>query len=166
MLRPSLLSALLLSSLTAACAGTPKQAEPPAPAGRSSHARLYDAAPVEKVDIKVGAERSGHSLVVQVHGVGRGHASGQALENSKAWRVTASHGRAPLRQVLAGPAKVSRAPTGAAMGNQWDIDIQFMVAFALPDHALDIEVRVQAPTGEETRTKVSIEAPLEKLSSR
>lgn len=50
------------------------------------------------------------------------------------------------------------------MGNQWDIDIHFMVAFALPDHALDIEVRVQAPTGEETRTKVSIEAPLEKLS--
>ena len=155
-----------MSSL-AACASTARpQAERPAPTGRSSHARLHDPAPVEKVDIKIGAERSGHSLVVQVHGVGRGHASGQALENSKAWRVTASHGSSPLRQVLAGPAKVSRAPTGAALGNQWDIDIHFMVAFALPDHALDIEVRVQAPTGEENRTKVSIEAPLEKLSKR
>ncbi len=131
----------------------------------SSHSRLHDPAPVEKVDINIGAERSGHSLVVQVHGIGRGHASGQALEDPKAWRVSASYGSAPLRQVLAGPAKVSRAPTGAAMGDQWDIEVNFMVAFALPDRALDIEVRAQAPSGEVTRKKVSIEAPTEKLSS-
>lgn len=164
MIRHSLLNAFLLASL-AACASKAKPAQEPKAHARSSHSRLHDPAPVEKVDINVGAQRSGHSLVVQVHGIGRGHASGQALEDPKAWHVSASYGSAPLRQVLAGPAKVSRAPTGAALGDQWDIDIEFMVAFALPDHALDIEVRVQAPTGEETRTKVSIEAPLEKLSS-
>lgn len=164
MYRHSLLNAFLLASL-AACASKTKPPQEPKTHSRSSHSRLYDPVPVEKVDITVGAERAGHSLVVKVSAVGRGHASGQALEDSKAWHVSASYGNAPLKQVLAGPAKVSRAPTGAALGDQWDIEIQFMVAFALPDRALNIEVRVQAPTGEETRTNVSVEAPLEKLSS-
>jgi hypothetical protein len=133
---------------------------------RSSAKRLYTKVPTQKVDIEVGAERSGHSLVVQVHGIGRGHASGQELENPKAWQISASYGESPLRQVLAGPARVSRQPTGAAMGNQWDIEVQFMVAFALPDRAGKVAVRVQAPTGEVAKREISVEAPAEKLSLR
>jgi hypothetical protein len=155
---------VLLSSLVA-CGGPGKQVtEQQSTVGRSSSAHRNQAAPIERVAIDVGAQRAGHSLVVNVHGVGRGHASGEALENPKAWRVSA-YGDTPLRQVLAGPAKVSRAPTGAALGDQWDIEIDFMVAFALPDRAINIEVLVQAPSGEEIRKRVSIEAPLERLTA-
>jgi hypothetical protein len=123
--------------------------------------------PAQKVAIQVKAERSGHSLVVRVQGIGRGHQSGQELENPKAWLISASYdGNAPLRQVLAGPAKVSRQPTGAAMGTQWDIEVQFMVAFALPDRAGTVALRVQAPTGEIDDSEIPIAAPLEKLSLR
>tara|TARA_R110002096_G_scaffold239101_1_gene430707 strand:- start:67473 stop:67940 length:468 start_codon:yes stop_codon:yes gene_type:complete len=130
----------------------------------SSRERLHRAAPVEQVEITIGAQRSGHSLVVNVHGIGRGHNSGGVLEDSNAWHITATHSKAPLKLVLAGPAKVSRAPTGAAMGDQWNIDVHFMVAFALPDRAGAVEVHVQAPTGETTMQKVDVPAPLERLS--
>lgn len=147
------------------CGGAAKQPEPAAPRVRnSSHERLHTPVPVEKVDIEIGAERSGHSLVVQVQGIGRGHESGGVLEDPKAWQVTATHGAAPLRQVLAGPAKVSRAPAGAALGNQWDIEVRFMVAFALPDRAGPVEVKVLAPTGETNSRKLEVPAPVEKLS--
>ena len=149
----------------AACGGSANAPVPSDPAvDNSSRERLQRAAPVENVEIEIGAERSGHSLVVKVHGVGRGHSSGGLLEDPKAWHVTATHSKSPLRQVLAGPAKVSRAPTGAAMGDQWNIEIHFMVAFALPDRAGAVEVHVQAPTGETTMQKVDVPAPLEKLS--
>ncbi|MCP4446650.1 MAG: hypothetical protein GY811_15090 [Myxococcales bacterium] len=156
---------LAMSSISCAGSAAGPEANAPAP-DNSSHERLYSAVPVEKVDIGIGAERSGHSLVVQVHGVGRGHESGGAIENPKAWHVTATHGAAPLRLVLAGPAKVSRAPTGAAMGDQWNIEVHFMVAFALPDRAGAVEVRVQAPTGESNSHQLEVPAPTEKLSMR
>lgn len=134
---------------------------------RPSAERLKKSVPAEKVDIEVRAERSGHSLVVRVQGIGRGHQSGQQLENPKAWHITAKYdGSAPLRQVLAGPAKVSREPTGAALGNQWNIEVQFMVAFALPDRAGTVALRVQAPSGEIAKSKIPIAAPAEKLSLR
>lgn len=155
----------LLALSAGACSGAAQAPEAEEPAVKhSSKARLHTPAPVEKVEIDIGAQRSGHSLVVQVHGVGRGHQSGGVIEDPKAWHVTATHSAAPLRQVLAGPAKVSRAPTGAAMGNQWNVDVRFMVAFALPDRAGAVEVRVQAPTGETTSHKLDVPAPLEKLS--
>ncbi len=159
-------SAGLLSLLLVACAaGSVAKPEATEPMVRnSSKERLHTAAKVEKIDINIDAERSGHSLVVRVKGIGRGHTSGGELENPKAWHVTAKYGASPLRQVLAGPAKVSRAPTGAAMGNQWDIEVDFMVAFALPDRAGSVEVRVQAPSGETNTHKLKVEAPLEKLS--
>ncbi len=130
----------------------------------SSRDRLSQPAPVEKIDIQIGAQRSGHSLVVNVHGIGRGHQSGGAMEDSEAWHVTATHGSAPLKQVLAGPAKVSRAPTGAAMGDQWDVDVRFMIAFALPDRAGKVEVVVHAPSGEQHSETLTVAAPAEKLS--
>ncbi len=149
----------------AACGSSANTPAPNDPVvDNSSHKRLHTAAPVEKVEIHIGAERSGHSLVVKVHGVGRGHESGGVLEDPKAWHITATHGSSPLRQVLAGPAKVSRAPTGAAMGDQWNVEVRFMVAFALPDRAGSVQVRAQAPTGETIMHKVEVPAPAEKLS--
>ena len=66
--------------------------------------------------------------------------------------------------MLAGPAKVSRAPTGAAMGDQWNIEVRFMVAFALPDRAGAVNVQVRAPTGESDTRKIDVAAPLEELT--
>ena len=169
MLRPYLSSLLLAIGalvLMAACASHRGNSAARPTQGRSSAKRLNTPVPMEKVDILVTAERSGHSLVVHVHGVGRGHASGGKLEDPSAWQVSAAHGESPLRQVLAGPAKVSRVPAGAALGDQWDIEVQFMVAFALPDRAGTVAVRVQAPTGEVAKSEISIEAPAETLSWR
>ena len=170
MLRRSLLSLLLAvgtASTLLACGGPTKEAEAPKPDIRPSAERLKRSVPAEKVDIQVEAVRSGHSLVVNVQGIGRGHQSGQKLENPKAWHISANYdGNAPLQQVLAGPAKVSREPTGAALGDQWNIEIQFMVAFALPDRAGTVALRVQAPSGEIDKRKIPIAAPLEKLSLR
>lgn len=150
-----------------ACGGSSKTSEPEAPKVRPSVERLNRSVPAQKVDIAVKAERSGHSLVVRVQGIGRGHQSGQQLEDPKAWLVSAKYdGNAPLRQVLAGPAKISREPAGAALGNQWNIEVQFMVAFALPDRAGTVALRVQAPSGEIANSKIPIEAPAEKLSLR
>ncbi len=150
-----------------ACGGSSKAPTTVAPKGKASSERLNKSVPAEKVDIEVKAARSGHSLVVRVLGIGRGHQSGQQLENPKAWHVTAKYdGTSPLRQVLAGPAKVSREPTGAALGSQWDIEVQFMVAFALPDRAGTVSLRVQAPSGEIANRTIPIEAPAEKLSLR
>lgn len=105
--------------------------------------------------------------MVNVQGIGRGHQSGQQLEDPKAWHISANYdGNAPLQQVLAGPAKVSREPAGAALGNQWNIEIRFMVAFALPDRAGTVALRVQAPSGEIDKREIPIAAPLEKLSLR
>ncbi len=171
-----MLNRVLLSSLLAvgavsfvcACGGSQSSApEVQAPKPRASAARLKKTAPVQKVAIEVKAQRSGHSLVVRVLGIGRGHQSGQELENPKAWHVSANYdGDAPLRQVLAGPAKISREPTGAALGDQWDIEVQFMVAFALPDRAGTVALRVQAPGGEISTSEIPIKAPLQKLSLR
>ena len=170
MLRRQLLSSLLALgtvSLVGACGGSSKSLEVEAPKLRASAERLKKSVPKQKVDIQVTAARSGHSLVVWVHGIGRGHQSGQELENPKAWHVSAKYdGVSPLRQVLAGPAKVSRQPTGAALGDQWDIEVRFMLAFALPDRAGMVTLRVQAPTGEVSQSEISIEAPAQKLSLR
>ncbi len=147
----------------AGCGGSDTPATNPA-ADNASRERLSRDAPVERVDIEIDAKRSGHSLVVDVHGIGRGHQSGGPLEDPKAWQVSATHTQAPLKQVLAGPAKVSRAPAGAALGNQWNIDVQFMIAFALPDRAGDVEVTVRAPSGEQHSEKLQVPAPAKKLS--
>lgn len=158
----SLFSASLLV-LASGCASQKKVVTKPVQKN-SSAKRLNTAVPAEKVDIEVGAARAGHSLVVKVRGIGRGHTSGQALENPKAWQISANHGSSPLRQVLAGPAKVSRQPAGAALGDQWDIEVDFMVAFALPDRAGKVVIRVQAPSGEIAKQEISVEAPAERLS--
>ena len=150
-----------------ACGGSSNTPTTTAAKPRASVERLNKSVPTQKVDIAVKAQRSGHSLVVHVQGIGRGHQSGQQLENPKAWLVSASYdGTAPLQQVLAGPAKVSREPAGAAMGTQWNIEVEFMVAFALPDRAGTVTLRVQAPSGEVADSKIPIEAPAEKLSLR
>lgn len=150
-----------------ACGGSSNSPEPAASLARPSVERLNKSVPAQKVDIEVKAERSGHSLVVRVQGIGRGHQSGQQLEDPKAWHISAKYdGNAPLRQVLAGPAKISREPAGAALGDQWNIEVQFMVAFALPDRAGTVALRVQAPSGEIANSKIPIAAPAEKLSLR
>ncbi len=121
MLRRSLLTVLVAAVPLSALPACGSQSKPAAQEvkPRASAARLSKSVPARKVDIEVKAERSGHSLVVRVLGIGRGHQSGQKLENPKAWHISAKYdGDAPLRQVLAGPAKVSREPTGAALGDQ------------------------------------------------
>ncbi len=155
----------MATTWAAACGGSAASPAPERPSeDNSSREKLARAAPVEKVDIEVGAKRSGHSLVVNVHGIGRGHQSGGPLEDPKAWQVTATHSASPLKQVLAGPAKVSRAPAGAALGNQWNIEVRFMIAFALPDRAGKVVVQVQAPSGEQYSQTLAVAAPAEKLS--
>lgn len=136
------------------------------PTPRPSVERLSKSTPVEKVVIGVEAQRSGHSLIVRVRGMGRGHSSDGPMENPDLWKVTASYGKSPLRQVLAGPAKVSRDPAGAAMGDQWNVEVNFLVAFALPDRAGVVEIAVQAPGGEHMTHQLTIEAPSEPLSQR
>lgn len=121
-------------------------------------------APREKVVIEVDAKRAGHSLMVEVTGVGRGHNENGAMEDSGLWKVSASYGESPLRQVLAGPAKVSRAPTGKALGNQWDVEVKFLVGFALPDRAGSVDIYVQEPGGETKTHVIKVKAPDQRLS--
>lgn len=159
----STISIPLASSCTSS--HQPKETTPVVHAN-SSHDRLNAPAAIEKVDIDVVAQRSGHSLVVNVKGIGRGHVSGGAMENPDAWHVSASYGGSPLRQVLAGPAKIARQPTGAALGDQWDVEVNFMVAFALPDRAGKVEVKAQAPDGEQMSHRLIVKAPKQLLTRR
>ncbi len=121
-------------------------------------------APVEKVVIEVDANRAGHSLMVKVTGIGRGHGPQGPMENSDLWQVRASYGQSPLRQVLAGPAKVSRAPTGKALGDQWNVEVNFLIGFALPDRAGKVTIFVQEPGGETKTHEIEVEAPEQRLS--
>jgi hypothetical protein len=115
---------------------------------------------VEPVHIEVDVQRQGSSLILTVNGVARGHKSNSVLENPKHWRVSAALDGEPLKQVLAGPARVSREPTGAALGNQWNVFVSFMVGFAMPQDGSEVQLEVKSPDGETEKQSL----PVERLS--
>ncbi len=150
---------------TSACAGksssTPVKVHP-----RPSAKRLNQATAVENVVISMDVRRSGRSLIVEVKGLGRGHKQNGRMESSGLWSITASHNQAPLRQILAGPAKVSRDPAGAALGDQWDVEVKFLVAFELPSSAQKVVVSALEPGGVTYTKKVTLKLDQKSLSLR
>jgi hypothetical protein len=149
--------ALLL--ILPACGGTAKTetSEPVFVHKNSSRAKLTRAAPVEPVDIDIDVQRQGSSLLLTVKGTARGHQSNSVLEDPKRWQVSARLDGEPLKQVLAGPARVSREPTGAALGDQWNVYVSFMVGFAMPGEGKDLLLEVHAPDGEIRKQSVELE---------
>ena len=98
--------------------------------------------------------------------MGRGHKENGRMESSGLWKISARHNRVPLRQILAGPAKVSRDPAGAALGDQWDVEVKFLVAFELPSSAQEVVVSALEPGGVTYTKKVTLKVDPKSLSVR
>ena len=135
--------------LATACGGSSAPAEPviAGPAARPAVAR---AAPVARqpVEVSIEAQKLGQSLRLDIAGVARGHGEGEAVEDPDQWRVSAESGGEALARMVNGPVRVDRQPVGDVYSNRWDVHVRFSVAFAIPENAREVRVRVEPPQSE------------------
>lgn len=135
--------------LAASCGGSSSPAEPVI-AGSATRPAVARAAPVPRqpVEVSIQASKLGQSLRLDIAGVARGHGEGEAVEDPTQWRVSAESGGELLARMVNGPVRVDRQPVGDVYGNRWDVRVRFSVAFAIPEDAREVRVRVEPPQSE------------------
>jgi hypothetical protein len=144
---PGLLAAVILSCF--GCGGSSAPVDPVivGPPSRPAVPRVAAVAR-EPVEVSIQASKLGQSLRLDIAGVARGHGEGEAVEDPTRWQVSAESGGAALARMVNGPVRVDRQPVGDTYNNRWDIHVRFSVAFAIPQDAREVRVRVEPPGSE------------------
>src|SRR3954470_16009966 len=100
----SALAAALVAVTLAGCGGSQAAAPPPRVAHAGRRADAPTAVPVRPIEVSVRPKRSGGSLEVAIHVIGRGHGEGEAFEDQTGWSIVALDARGQeLRRIMNGP---------------------------------------------------------------
>jgi hypothetical protein len=132
--------------LAASCGGSSAPADPVivGPSTRPAVARSAEVVR-QPIEVSIQASKLGQSLRLDIAGIARGHGEGEPVEDPERWRVSAESGGEVLARMVNGPVRVDREPVGDAYGDRWDVHIRFSVAFAIPEDAREVRIRVVPP---------------------
>lgn len=133
-------------TLAVGCGGAAEPAETVivGPAARPGVARVAAVAR-QPVEVSVQATKLGQSLRLDIAGIARGYGEAEPVEDPTQWQVEVESEGQALARMVNGPVRVDRQPVGDDYNDRWDVHVHFTVAFAIPEHAREVRVRVAAP---------------------
>jgi hypothetical protein len=104
--------------------------------------------PPEPITITVRSTRVGNSVLLDITGTGGRRPANHPMERAENWAIRALAGDLELERKVNGSVKVERFQVGNPAWGLWDIEVHFSVAYAVPEDAEEITVKVSAPESE------------------